>query len=199
MAAKPGGLPIGYLTRPTEFAELLNLFDPLLWSSAKGSDRRVSHRAWFLILLSAILCILCNLMGPATAVLAIPSLQWIGTKHIGNRRFVEINAGEPPGIDPNSWFSTQASYLCTAEQLLSHNYSCALDTSGHAMDAWLESCLSSHGNLGYTQALDLTFQVNSTAHFSSVVETQQNYTDFVFWVPGRQTLSNLTYVSQSNG
>lgn len=198
LAAKSGGLPIGYLTRPTEFSEVLSLLDPLLWTTGpspfgnRSRDKTVGRRVWFLVISTVTLCILCNLMGPATAVLAIPSLQWIGTKHVGNLRFAKSNAGEPPGTDRNSWYRNKAAYLCKEAQLNAHDYSCTLDSIGYSMDAWLDSYLSSHGYQGYSQALDLTFQVNVTANISSTVVKDQVITDFVFWVPSRQTLSNMS-------
>lgn len=132
-------------------------------------------------------------MGPATAVLAIPSVQWIGTKSIGPRRFGGSYASEPPGRHQDSWFAQQAAYLCSASEMAALNYSCSFDTIGHSLDAWLGTYLSSHGNQGYSQDLDLTFEPNVTAHFTSDIELQQNTTDYVFWIPSRQTLRNLTY------
>ena len=102
-AGKKEGFPIGYLTRPSEFSEIVSLIDPLLWVTGpspfgprSAETKKVGMRVWFLVLLSVFLCILCNLMGPATAVLVIPSLQWIKTKEVGSRMFTGLNAAGPP-------------------------------------------------------------------------------------------------------
>lgn len=196
-ASKPDGLPIGYMTRPTEFAELISLLDPLLWRTGPSPfasdprDKRVGRRAWLLIVLSVVLCLLCNLMGPATAVLAIPSLDWINTPRVGNLRFLESNAAEPPAL--GSWYTSQAAFTCEPDQFLSRDYSCAVDSIGSSMDAWLESYLSSHGTMGFTTAWDLTFNVNGTSRRQTGKSKEEGIKkDYVYWVPSRQMLWNLT-------
>ena len=97
IAGKRDGLPIGYLTRPSEFANLPGLLDPLLWrtlpsvSRRKGKAESKSYRPriYLFISFTILLCLICNLMGPATAVLALPSLQWITTPHLGNHTFAK--------------------------------------------------------------------------------------------------------------
>jgi hypothetical protein len=59
LASRPGGLPLGFLTRTTDFPGIKELFDPLLWSTGGRSGRKV----WFLIVFSITLALLCNLMG----------------------------------------------------------------------------------------------------------------------------------------
>jgi hypothetical protein len=82
-ASKEEGLPIAYFTRMTDFTEIITLIDPLPWRTAPSlfddnrRERRIGRRVWFLIALTVVLSVLCNLMGPATAVLVIPiTEQW---------------------------------------------------------------------------------------------------------------------------
>jgi hypothetical protein len=129
LASRPEGLPIGYLTRPIEFADLPGLADPLLWKSASEpgrsstSKRRSSQwRIWALIAMSVALCILCNLMGPAIAVLLIPSLQWSDTDKVPYQTFSSLNSAAPPLPDG---FARLDTFYCDGDQFTNFQYSCA--------------------------------------------------------------------------
>jgi hypothetical protein len=126
LARRNEGLPIGLLTRPSGFADLPGtLVEPLLrkartstsapktvfldtvrriWTamllifSSNQSGSRNTHR-WrirIFVAITAILCMVCNLMGPAVAVLVLPTLRWIPTTSVGDRTFDSMGAGEPP-------------------------------------------------------------------------------------------------------
>ncbi|KAK3701430.1 hypothetical protein LTR37_015528 [Vermiconidia calcicola] len=211
MAGQKEGLPIGYFTRPMEFADVLSLLDPLLWFTGptpfgprSQSEKRVGRRVWVLIALSVFLCVLINLMGPATAVLVIPALQWISTEDIGNRQFDHWNAGEPPV--GNGWLKW-ATPSCEVTNFDAHNYSCTLDPFGFSLDSWLGTYQASpDGTSGYTtesstNAVSLTFSVNQTYKSQEsnsanalfkLIDGDTVFTDYVFWVPNRQTLTNMS-------
>ena len=87
LAKSSGGLPIGYLFTHLEFAHIKNLVNPLLWTSALPPGNFLSlepagtWKLYMFAILAALLTLLTNLMGPATAVLVLPSLKWVDDEH----------------------------------------------------------------------------------------------------------------------
>jgi hypothetical protein len=196
IAAKKDGLHIGFLTRPCEFSELPALFDPLLWKtlpplfgSTKNSGSRAFRlRVYLFIGFTILLCILCNLMGPATAVLALPTLQWVDAPFVGNRTFGTLNAGAPPSYEAFGPFFTDT-MSCDADQFTIMNFSCAADPYARQLDSWLESYIASGDYMdGQTQHRSVKFGMNSTW---TTPTTESNFSDFTFWALNRQILSNL--------
>lgn len=208
-AGKKEGLPVGYLTRPTEFADVVALMDPLLWTTGPtpfgvnkhAGEKRLGRRVWTLIFLSVFLCILINLMGPATAVLVIPSLQWIETGNIGDRQFSDLNAGSPPLITNEGWL-WWASPSCDETDFNTQNYTCLQFPFGDALDTWTQSALGMGGaSTGFSLQSGLTLRVNMTDRTKSKNSVQQVlaynegeavYSDVVWWTPSRQIISNLS-------
>ena len=200
-ASKEEGVPIRYFTRMTDFTEIMTLIDPLPWRTApslfdnKSSERHIGRRVWFLIALSVVLCVLCNLMGPATAVLEIPSLQWVTTELVGDRVFLSLNSGSQPGTDSTPWFSnatklTSWTSPCPHSACALRNYTCTQDPFGRSLDAWIESSVASRGSFGLAAQTDylgrmLTFTVNNTMQSTStnaMAESSQplDFNDFTF-------------------
>ena len=103
-ARGPAGLPVGYLLTYLEFSDVKNLTNPLLWTSAfaprqdvpSNGRRRGVTKLFLFALLAAFLTILTNLMGAATAVLLIPSLQWVETERIPQQRFDGLVLAQSP-------------------------------------------------------------------------------------------------------
>ena len=207
-AGKREGLPVGYLTRPMEFADVIALLDPLLWTTGptpfgvnkSAGEKKLGRRVWALILLSVFLCLLINFMGPATAVLVIPSLQWIETAQIGDRQFSNLNAGRPPRLGLEGWFwlSTPG---CSNEEIRTQNFTCTQWPFGEALDTWTQSALGfGSAATGFTTQSGLTFELNATYQFSvenSLQQLRQMHntsiiSDVVWWAPSRQIVSNLS-------
>lgn len=67
IAQTQAGMPIGYLTRPSEFAEVPSLFDGTFWTTLRGiringlGHSTVKKRLWIFVVVSILLCALCNL------------------------------------------------------------------------------------------------------------------------------------------
>lgn len=93
LAERPEGLPIGLITRPFRFADVLSLFEIALWRT------RI-----FLICFTVFFCITCNLMGPAIAVLLIPHLRWIDTEEVGDMTSDRVSAANPPMEEVGRYF-----------------------------------------------------------------------------------------------
>ncbi|KAG7006895.1 hypothetical protein G7Y79_00012g032310 [Physcia stellaris] len=188
LAKSSNGLPIGYLFTHLEFGDLRNLVNPLLWTSPiphgnlMPSKPSGTWKLYLFALLAAFLTILTNLMGPATAVLVLPTLQWVDTAHKADQVFGSFAASSPPTGD------TVFPGCNDTQQLLARNYSCTSSVSGPSMDNWLSQTLSTvaqwsqnHGDLriGTTQEGDVQFTVNAT-------------TGDLVWIPSRQVLRSLS-------
>lgn len=194
IASKKEGLPIGYIMTPFEFSSLPAMFDVLMWKIAPSffgprakSSKSFRHRVYLLLLLTVLLCALCNLMGPSTAVLALPSLQWIETAKFGNVRFVDINASNPP---LNDSLVILSSPNCTQDDVASRNFSCSADTMGRTLDTWLESQMAGNAP-GATQQGSLTFSINNTYESSSDNYMISQYNNSLYWSPNRNMIAAL--------
>lgn len=186
---------MGYLTRPIEFADPVTLVDPLLyktgphpWGNKSQGDKILGRRVWSLIILSVALCILCNLMGPATAVLVIPSLQWVTTDKVGQRQFTSLNSAEPPKLDETAWFWWWTR-SCSDAQLQNQQFTCVYDPFGLGLDQWVGNALA--GSSVSSQS-GLAFQANVTADIGGKSAYDATVKDVLFWAPSRQIITNLS-------
>lgn len=197
VASKSHGLPIGYLSRPTEFSELPGLLDPTLWTSMppfrdRSNPNHVTFRTrlYLFVVMTVLLCIVANLMGPATAVLALPSLQWIASAQIGNTSFSALNAGIPPSAD--GWLN-ESSYSCSTNDFSNGLYSCTSTVWAPNLDAWIDSFKASELQgfpSGLSQQESVAFTFNYTYHVDSAANDV--FSDFTFWAPSRQLVSELS-------
>ncbi|KAI4156791.1 MAG: hypothetical protein L6R39_001013 [Caloplaca ligustica] len=187
-AKKGRGLPVGYLLSHLEFTDLRYLFSPLLWTSPWPHGNSVPEKQarivklYIFAIITALLTILANLMGPVTAVLVLPTLQWIDTPHIMDQTF----NGTGIMYAPNSEY---LSSNCNASQLLARNYSCTSDVYGPILDAWaaqgvasVKQFNNSDGSLvlGVSQEASLQFTYNATQ-------------GELIWVANRQVLREMSH------
>ena len=188
LAKSSSGLPIGYLFTHLEFADIRNLVNPLLWTSPLPHGNLMPSKpagTWKLYLfaaLAAFLTILTNLMGPATAVLVLPTLQWVDSSRNATQAFNSFAASSAPQGDT-------VIAGCNSTQLAARDYNCTSEIYGPSMDNWLTQALSTTAQaqtefgsliLGTTQEGLVEFTVNAT----NSVE--------VIWVPSRQVLRSLS-------
>ncbi|KAL8933211.1 MAG: hypothetical protein Q9216_006470 [Gyalolechia sp. 2 TL-2023] len=187
-ARKGRGLPVGYLLTHLEFTDVRYVFNPLLWTSPWPHRHSVPEKRirimklYIFALLTALLTILANLMGPATAVLVLPTLQWVDTPHVSEYIFNGTSVMYAPETD-------NVFYNCTASQLLARNYSCTLEMYGSALDAQAaqgiastKQAYSSDGNilLGVSQEEALQFAYNGTQ-------------GILTWIANRQVLREMSH------
>lgn len=186
---KGGGLPVGFLLTHLEFGDIRSLLNPLLWTSAIPHDtgeparRSVTAKLYLFVGLAASLTILTNLMGPATAVLVIPTLQWVDTPH---RAEVVFN-GTDSSYGPwgNDTFPS-----CTTKQLDDFDFSCTADSYAASLDA-------------YAKSVDATIKQAETSYGDSLpVLTQEGIIQYslnasdqggILWVPSRQVIRELSW------
>ncbi|KAK5661063.1 hypothetical protein OQA88_12442 [Cercophora sp. LCS_1] len=185
LATAEKGLPLSYLFTHISVADLTMLFDRAFWTSCKAS-RRGKARIRLLCFVSVVvlLCILCNLMGPAIAVLLIPQLAW--TKFPAPaaqlERFESISLSQAPKV-------------CEAQarDVPARNYSCTnifwpsfdeLSSGYRWRTDWFFNGWSPLPV--FTEHLGLLFTLNTTSPKSSDVSS-----DWISWVPLRQSLFEL--------
>ncbi|KAL8663436.1 MAG: hypothetical protein Q9202_003853 [Teloschistes flavicans] len=187
-AKKGRGLPVGYILSHLEFADIRYIFSPLLWTSPVPHQNSVPEKCariiklYLFAIFTALLTILANLMGPATAVLVLPTLQWVQTPHIMDQTFNDTAVMYQPSGD--HLFSS-----CSNAQLLARNYSCTQKTYGPSLDDWAAQSVSTsrqaatpNGSLieASSQEAALTFLLNGTAQ------------DLI-WIPNRQVLRSMSH------
>lgn len=189
LAKKGGGLPVGFLLTHLEFGDIRYLLNPLLWTSPiphpSGSPRlrAITGKLYLFVVLAASLTILTNLMGPATAVLILPTLQWIETPRVSDVVFNGTNAQYPP-------WGLKILPGCTVDQLSDYQYSCTRKVYGPSLDAYAE----------YMDATRMQYQVRAapfmyTLSQEGVVQFAINFSASakdVVWSPNRQALRDLS-------
>lgn len=199
IASQKEGLPIGYLTKPMGSATTVTLTSWLPWANgamARGKKNadgtRYQQKLLGLVLLSIVLFVLCSLMGPATAVLVIPSLQWIQTEKYGQRQLQHVNSDLPPLNDTNSWFFRWTKDYCSVEEYASGKFLCTLTPFGRSLDALAQGWISSNGRVpGLAPQDDLSFRLNAT--YAGSGDTRKRPEEgTVWWAPSRQIVSNLS-------
>lgn len=178
-----GGLPIGFIFTHLKFVDVLNLLNPQLWNSASGSRGTIrtqgKHTAMlfvFAIFVSFLTC-LANLMGPAVAILVLPTLSWVETPRVPTQVFHNLPLESAPQGDG-------ALDGCDASALDAGNFSCTLDRYGTDLDDFAVSAL--HGRE--------TNMFDSGKSKESAVLMMVNWTNAgeELWVPNRQVLSLMT-------
>lgn len=120
-----------------------------------------------------------------------------------------MNAGSPPSPDASSWFALYSltswtlGRTCGPGKSTEQNFACTLDPFGFALDQWIDSVLATHGTVKPANTIDrlgwaLTFEVNATWTASTTTTAHSIgphtniFTDYVWWVPSRQIISNLS-------
>ncbi|KAL9612034.1 MAG: hypothetical protein Q9167_003360 [Letrouitia subvulpina] len=199
LSAQGKGLPLGLLGTFLEFKDIVFLAAPFQWSSpnefrhkrttAPSTRSRIS---WFLAF-AAFLCLIANLMGPATAVLAIPTLNWVNTQNHTDQYFKALGVSKPPttkiNLNPSFGIST-----CDHSQVAARNYSCTYDQYGASLDDWLDSVVSSDHQAAYNipQSLHgISWQGEVSFMFNISNATEKSHFTRG-WAPNRQALQNLT-------
>lgn len=194
------GLPVGYMMTHLEFSDAHILFNQHLWTSAfphrdsmpKERNKSSVTLLFLFAVLAAFLTIVSNLMGAASAVLLIPSLTWVKTDKVPQRRFEGIALAQDPQGDavfPNS---------CNNIQLLSGNYSCTARIYGPSLDEWAASAQASTRQfeqpnglavLATSQEAAVQFALNASADMELI------------WVANRQVLREVSgdYLSAIGG
>lgn len=188
-ARRGGGLPVGFFLTHLEFADVRNLFNPLMWTAPLSHNRwgpsgggATTIKLYLFALLAAFLTILANLMGPATAVLVLPTLQWVDTP----RKPVQIFNDTALNTYPQG----EAVFTgCTGANLADGNYTCTNEVYGPSLDKWATSAIEARKQAEMNYG---TMLVGSSQE--GIFDFTLNFTKNgeLFWVPNRQVLFSLS-------
>ncbi|KAI7187176.1 hypothetical protein KC363_g6186 [Hortaea werneckii] len=198
LASKKHGLPIGLLTRPSEFADVTGLFDRALWTSLPMRRHNEPYkrwsrvRIWAFIILTIFLCALCNLIRPATAVLAIPSLQWIETERVSTGTFLRLNSANPPSTGTLASMAINDTFeSCSESDFAAFNYTCASYDWAEKLDGWMSSFVTSAAEWSFrpiTWQDVLSFTFNTTLSKSETKGEPVMDDDPITWIPNRNLI-----------
>ncbi|MCJ1469067.1 hypothetical protein MMC07_007699 [Pseudocyphellaria aurata] len=189
-ARRGGGLPLGYMLTHLEFGDFRNLFNWSMWTSpiphansASARQRLRTMTLYLFAVLAAFLTLLTNLMGPATAVLVLPTLQWIDTPHQADQIFNGTGAALEPGGDGFSFPG------CNNESLTLETYSCNAAAFAPSLDAWATSAAANvRQNAQFQNGINLGVSQEGAFDFTLNI----SMSDPVVWVPNRQVLHWLS-------
>ncbi|KAL2850460.1 hypothetical protein BJX68DRAFT_266669 [Aspergillus pseudodeflectus] len=187
LSAKDRRLPISLLLAYTEFLDLLFLKDLAMKARklaknkrhAAGSTKPVYPAMVVFMLLVTALSTIANLMGIATATLAIPSLQFIDINRNDSLAFSGLLGSTPPRVDE--------AFRCPEGQLAAGNYSCTAQFYSSSLDQLIESAVSTIWQGAYYLP-----PVSQEGRLSFSLNTSEDQNGGVWWVPNRQLLRAFT-------
>lgn len=183
-------LPVGYIHLHTECSDL-RVIPKLFGGRLRDANRvegRSKTRLYFLITFVSFICVLCNLMGPATAVLVIPNLEWI-----------EINNKSPKTwftavLSPSRPLNASIAPSCTEADLIAGKYSCTwksfLATTDMIVAAAVATNDQTYDPEGVSQVPFKALLLPPILQEQNVTFTV-NFSDSTAWVPSRQSLRSL--------
>jgi hypothetical protein len=192
LASRKEKLPIGLLMKHLEFKEIMFVFGLVTKKNIKPVPNGVTSRSsryqrhvllYTFMTLLVCLSTLANLMGPAAAVLAIPTLQWIDREWQNELIFNDMSSSTPPRDD------SIVPLYCNATILASGNFSCTENVYAPSLDGLITNNQATDRQWFYlngtflppvSQELEVSFSVNLTGNSN----TQ--------WVPNRSVLRNLS-------
>lgn len=178
-----GGLPEGYKLSYLEFSDLLNLFHVSKWTHpirdayhAPERLRQMSKLGGF-VLLACFMTLVVNLMGPATGVLILPSVQSIDQYRNASELFIQMESHKPPAVRDG-----RGLVGCDATMLQGHLYSCAEYVRGSELDSMTSFVVAPSRNHEHTR--------NETRSII-LAESQEDDVQFLAF--------NLTYRGKNKG
>lgn len=95
--AAAGGLPLQFLFLYDKAADPTAFFSKSLWAAPASTATSKRSKAVLYLFLALVfcLCILCNLIGPATAILLLPTYGRAEIANLRPRQFVKFNLDQP--------------------------------------------------------------------------------------------------------
>ncbi|KAK2804194.1 hypothetical protein FQN51_002280 [Onygenales sp. PD_10] len=188
LAVSNSGLPIGHFMTYLEFTSVTILWSPTFWTASRGKkDRCPWYKPpklwlWAFVPLAAVLCIASNLMGPATAVLSIPTLGW------SELTFPKewVVAGTRAALPPTEIDSVAGDGGCPADELAAGDYTCTnyfsvpLDELSSGL--WWRRSLDNQGHL-YVPPVVPYLSISFTFNQSDATNLEE-----ITWMPSREML-----------
>jgi hypothetical protein len=171
----PGNISTVINTAPVEGAEI----DP---NTVHKTTQRQYFVLYCFITFVAFMSILANLMGTSTAILLIPTVNWIDINQNNDVTFVSLKSSEPPReelISPG----------CTTNQLAQGTYSCSSRMYAASLDSFMDTAVSSRNQeIGLlANAIPPLIQEGNITATLNISERSRT-----IWVPTRKTLRDFS-------
>ncbi|KAI9779554.1 MAG: hypothetical protein M1839_007363 [Geoglossum umbratile] len=185
-AKREGGIAFGLLTAYLEFKDMPYIFSPHLWGSASVQTRRRagSITGYLLVILVVALALEAALIGPAMAVLLIPTVRFRMVRYVKGP-IARIAAADPPR-------NFSLTLDCSSQLLSIGNYSCTESPYSSSLDAILSSAVFSNITQpgaflapGISQEGSVFFQLNATLGDPKEVKKY-------LWSPNRYVLRQVS-------
>jgi hypothetical protein len=172
--------------RPENIAAVINTASVESAEADPNFTHKTNKRQYFIlycfITLVAFMSIVANLMGTSTAILLLPTLNWIDINQNNGIAFGSLKSSEPPReelISPG----------CTANQLAQGSYSCSSRMYAASLDAFMDTAVSSRNqeiSLLANSIPPLIQEGNVTATLNISERSS------TIWVPTRKTLRDFS-------
>jgi hypothetical protein len=172
-----------------EFADITTLLDRNFWNSSGlftcGHRLRSGRRLWLSVFVGfvALLCIACSLMGPAAAVLVIPSLGWSEIKSPGAQKFGQMAASDPPG-------NRDIAFACETSYLAAGNFTCTGDDYSLSLDEQSSGILARFRD--FETGFDFAPGISEYWGLSFAFNLSKNTSSSIVWFPNRQVLREVS-------
>jgi len=173
ITAHRGHLPIGMFAKYLQFGDILSIFQ-----FPPGSKNSLH---WGFIFFVGCMCVIMNLIGPAIAILMIPTLQWIDIDSTNPVLFVSLASSSPPS-------SVAISPGCSASLLAAGNFSCTTEPYAHTLDELFASVAASLGQIDVTPVV-FDPVITQEGQVSYIVNTTDPDVD---WIPSRQVAREIS-------
>ncbi|KAH0548287.1 hypothetical protein GP486_008011, partial [Trichoglossum hirsutum] len=183
-------IPLGFLTTYLEFGDLRYFLTTSPWTTPLRSGTTFFRSWWSSLKLYGFLAFVvgtsltANLMGPGSAVLILPTLQYRNTSYVRGPVFGELAmAGQPsdPSISPN----------CSAAQLQAGNYTCLAHMYSRSLDGLLTFAAAEfvQGQSDGALSIGLSLEQEVTVLFNTTCYGD----DCTYYsVPSRRILRNMS-------
>ncbi|CAF9938755.1 MAG: hypothetical protein HETSPECPRED_001178 [Heterodermia speciosa] len=195
LASSEHGLPVGLLTSPVEFADPRSLIDTIRSAAGSRHQRSVAISAGAKAKLSmfiafvAFMCLIVNIMGPAVAVLVIPTLQWVNLPRNASHTLQAFHLGDlPMNRSDGGWiFPT-----CWPADISDRLYSCTADAYAASLDAWVDNAVASDSQIVDLNNNTMYNGISPEGRVFFTFNVTNNLTNQVAWVPNRQMLREIS-------
>lgn len=194
LASKEHGLPVGLLTSPVEFADPRSLLDVVRAAFGSRHQRSASISTGAKVAVAifigflAFMCLIVNLMGPAVAVLVIPTLQWVNLPKNASHSLQAFHLDQVPlnRSDGGLIFPK-----CYNDLIAGRNYSCNANAYAASLDTWVDSTVASDSQVVDANNNTMYNGISPEGRVFFTFNTTNNLTK-VAWVPNRQMLRELS-------
>ena len=191
LASRDEGLPIGLLSASVEFADPRSLCDTFRSARRSSPQRKRPSRptSWLplglFIALIIFMCLLVNIMGPATAVLVLPTLQWKDTDLHVEHTFRSLNLSSGPAGD-------NVFPECTDGNLSRGQYSCNTDSYAASLDSLVDFTIAGTSQSGPPVNTSLPYGLSQEGDVTLTFNATHDDTLVAEWAPNRQVLREIS-------